>query len=80
MTLNPTISINATTPSQYKFFSCGEPALDEYIKRYAKNHEKINIARTFVLLDHSDKGAELNTVIGFYTLCAAQLSIMAFYL
>jgi ribosomal protein S18 acetylase RimI-like enzyme len=67
--LNPIISLSETTPSQYKDFSCGEPALDEYLTRYAKNHEKINIARTFVLLSDESKA------IGYYTLSAAQLNI-----
>lgn len=65
---NPTISITKTSPSQYKNFACTEPALDEYIKRYAINHEKIGIGRTFVLLNE-------NIVIGYYTLSAAQISV-----
>lgn len=65
---NPTISIRDTFPSQYKNFSCNETALDEYIKRYAVNHEKVGIGRTFVLLNES-------TVIGYYTLNAAQISV-----
>jgi len=69
--LNSTISITRITPSQYKRFACGEPALDEYLKRYAKNHEKINIGRTFVLLNREVD----NEVIGYYTLSSAQLHI-----
>jgi len=65
---NPTISITKASPSQYKNFSCTEPTLDEYVKRYAINHEKIGIGRTFVLLNE-------NSVIGYYTLSAAQISI-----
>ncbi len=65
---NPTVSITRTSPSQYKNFSCTESALDEYIRRYAVNHEKIDIVRTFVLLNE-------NIVIGYYTLSAAQISI-----
>lgn len=65
---NPTVSITQTSPSQYKRFSCTEPALDEYIRRYAVNHEKIGIGRTFVLLNE-------NVVIGYYTLSAAQISV-----
>lgn len=65
---NNTVSITSITPSQYKNFSCTEPALDEYIKRFAVNQEKIGIGRTFVLLHEQ-------ALIGYYTLCAAQISI-----
>jgi GNAT superfamily N-acetyltransferase len=66
--LNPTVSINAVTPSQYKTFSSSEPALDEYLKRYAKQNEKIDIGRTFVLVKDEK-------VIGYYTLSKAQIHI-----
>ncbi len=69
--LNPTISITKVTPSQYSKFSCGEQALDEYLRRFAKNHEKSNIGRTFVLLNDGSSPA----VIGYYTLSTAQLHI-----
>lgn len=65
---DPTVSITKTSPSQYKNFACTEPALDEYIKRYAISHEKIGIGRTFVLLNDY-------TVMGYYTLSAAQISV-----
>lgn len=71
---NPTISINRTTPSQYKSFSCGEVALDEYLRRYAKSHEKINVGRTFVLLNGGEKDVP-SSVIGYYTLSTAQVRI-----
>lgn len=67
-TLNPLISVSEVTPSQYKNFSCGEPVLDEYLKRYAKDHQKIGIGRTFVLLQD-------NEVLGYYTLSAAQMHL-----
>ena len=66
--LQPTVSINAVKPGQYKLFSCGEPALDEYLRRFAKGNEKKGIGRHFVLLDDQDQ-----TVIGYYTLCMAQV-------
>lgn len=61
-----TVSISKIAPSQYTYFSCSENALDEYIRRYAINHEKIGIGRTFVLLN-------VDVVIGYYTLSAAQI-------
>lgn len=63
-----TISISDVTPSQYKDFTCGIAELDEYLKRYAKNNEKKKIGRTFILVNG-------HTVIGFYTLSAAQISV-----
>src|ERR1700733_5303482 len=64
---NSTTSITAVKPSQYKYFSCGESELDEYLKRYAKANEKKGIGRNFVLSN------EDSNVIGYYTLCMAQV-------
>lgn len=73
LTLKPTISITQTTPSLYKLFSSGEPVLDAYLRRYAKNHERIHLGRTFVLINEGEK--EHSTVMGYYTLSSAQLRI-----
>ena len=67
MTFHPTLSILEVKPSQYKHFSCGEPALDEYLKRYAKANEKKRISRNFIL------PGEDGQAIGYYTLCMAQV-------
>ena|ERR1700722_2937423 len=68
ISFDSTLSISKATPAQYKDFSCGMPDLDTYLKRYAKNNEKKGIGKTFVLLNGQ-------TVIGYYTLSAAQISI-----
>lgn len=63
-----TVSISKAIPSQYKNFSCGTQELDQYLKMYAKNNNKKNIGKTFILLSNQ-------IVIGYYTLSAAQISI-----
>jgi len=65
-----TVSISEVKPSQYKFFSCGEPSLDEYLKRFAKGNEKKGIGRNFMLLDQDQM------VVGYYTLCMAQVDFI----
>lgn len=47
-------------------FSCGEPALDEYLKRYALNQQKRGAGRTYV-------GLRGSRVVGYYTLALRQL-------
>ena len=56
-----TVPISEIIPSQYKSFSCGTDALDEYLKRYAKGNHRKNIGKTFVLLFEDE-------VAGYYTL------------
>jgi predicted GNAT family N-acyltransferase len=54
---------------QRDHFDCGYPALDDYIKKYAKqNHEK-GIAKTFVAIEDSTS----LKVDGFYTLSASTI-------
>jgi predicted GNAT family N-acyltransferase len=54
---------------QRDHFDCGYPALDDYIKKYAKqNHEK-GIAKTFVAIEDSTS----LRVDGFYTLSASTI-------
>lgn len=47
-------------------FSCGEPELDEYLKRYALSQQKRGVGRTYV-------GLRGNRVVGYYTLALRQL-------
>jgi predicted GNAT family N-acyltransferase len=50
-------------------FDCGEPALNEYLQRYALKNSKKGIARTFVAVRSGNK-----EVLGFYTLSAGSMS------
>lgn len=43
---------------------CGEPALDEYLRRYARQNQDSGIARTFVAVGT----AEPRRVLGYYSL------------
>lgn len=50
-------------------FSCGQPDLDDWLKRRAGQDEKRNIARVFVAVDNGKR------VVGFYSLSSFTLSI-----
>lgn len=50
-------------------FSCGQPALDEYIRRYASQDVRKNVARVFVATPETD-GQQL---AGFFTLSAGSV-------
>jgi GNAT superfamily N-acetyltransferase len=50
-------------------FDCGEPALDEYLARYARQNQEAGVARTFVAV--SD--AEPSRVLGYYSLAVGAL-------
>lgn len=49
-------------------FECGEPTLDEWLKRRAMNNQRTGAARTFVVVD------EGNCVRAFYALAAGAVS------
>ncbi len=51
-------------------FDCGEPALNEYLHRYASQDIKRSLARVFV----SSRLEEPKNVLGFYTLSAASVA------
>src|SRR4051812_32665110 len=48
-------------------FSCGVPALDEVLKRYALQNQRDNLSRTFVLTD------DASHVVGYYTVAASSV-------
>jgi len=45
-------------------FGCGEPALDEYLARFARQNQESGVARTFVAV----RDAEPARVLGYYSL------------
>lgn len=51
-------------------FRCGEPALDEYLRRYARQDVKRGVARVFVATPLEPP----SLVLGFYTLSAASIT------
>ena len=50
-------------------FQCGEPALDEYLRKYAVQQSAKGLCSIFVLIDD----ASPSEILGFYTLSAAQI-------
>ncbi len=52
------------THHQRRGFSCGEEDLDEYLRRYARQHSAANVSRTYV-------AAEGPAILGFYSLAMA---------
>ena len=51
-------------------FSCGEPALDDFLKTKAAQHQLRRLSRTFVLTDT----AEPRQVLGYYSLSNSQIA------
>lgn len=49
-------------------FECGEPVLDEWLKRRAMNNQLTGASRTFVVIDDE------NRVCGFYALAAGAVA------
>jgi GNAT superfamily N-acetyltransferase len=50
-------------------FDCGESALNEFLRRYARKSHDLGGAKTFLAIDDSDR----KTVIGYYSLSPAAL-------
>ena len=50
-------------------FQCGEPALDEYLRKYAVQQSAKGLSSIFVLIDDANP----SKILGFYTLSAAQI-------
>ncbi len=65
-----TTPLSGTVPLAAEFaladFSCGRPALDDYLIRHAWHAQRANTARTFVALRD-------NRVVGYYSLAAASI-------
>lgn len=67
MTSIPSISIEALASTHdRRTFSCGVQALDEYLRRFARQHADANVSRSYVAVE----GA---TVRGFYSLAMSAI-------
>ncbi len=53
-----------------KSFDCGEPALNEFLQRYARQSHEAGGAKTFVAV----KEADGKTILGYYSLAPAALA------
>jgi len=51
-------------------FDCGEPALNEFLRRYARKSHELGGAKTFLAIDDTDN----KTILGFYSLCPASIA------
>jgi ribosomal protein S18 acetylase RimI-like enzyme len=49
-------------------FDCGEPALNDYLRQYARQNQERGIGRTFVAVPEGKR-----RVVGFYTLSAGSV-------
>lgn len=52
-----------------KAFDCGEPALNDHLRRYARQNHESGGAKTFVAVEASARLA----ILGYYTLCPASI-------
>lgn len=50
-------------------FDCGEPALNEFLQRYARKSHDLGGAKTFLAMDDADN----KTILGFYSLSPASV-------
>lgn len=50
-------------------FDCGEPALNEYLRRYARQNQERGVSRTFVAVAEGQR-----SVVGFYSLAAGSVA------
>jgi GNAT superfamily N-acetyltransferase len=50
-------------------FDCGEEALNEFLRRYARRSHELGGAKTFLAID----GADSKTILGFYSLTPASV-------
>lgn len=53
-------------------FDCGESDLNEFLKRYARQNDKRNISRTYVLTEDNQP-----EIIGYYTICTGSVSFQS---
>jgi GNAT superfamily N-acetyltransferase len=51
-------------------FDCGEDALNEFLRRYARKNHELGGAKTFLAIDDSDN----KTIVGFYSLSPAAVA------
>jgi GNAT superfamily N-acetyltransferase len=52
-----------------KSFDCGDPSLNDFLQRYARQSHESGAAKTFLAIDHADH----QTILGFYSLAPGAL-------
>ena len=53
-----------------KFFDCGDPSMNEFLQRYARQSHESGAAKTFLAIDNADG----KTILGFYSLAPGALA------
>jgi GNAT superfamily N-acetyltransferase len=53
-----------------KSFDCGDPSMNDFLQRYARQSHESCAAKTFVAIDNADN----KTILGFYSLAAGALA------
>ncbi len=53
-------------------FDCGQPALNDYLKRFARQNDQLDMGRTYVAVEPGSA-----TILGFYTLSSGQVPVDA---
>lgn len=51
-------------------FDCGDPAMNDFLQRYARQSHESGAAKTFLAIDNADN----RTVVGFYSLAPGALA------
>ena len=54
-------------------FDCGIDELSTFLKKYARQHQRNNISKTFVAVPKNAKGNVSKEVLGYYTLSSGQI-------
>jgi GNAT superfamily N-acetyltransferase len=53
-----------------KSFDCGDPSLNDFLQRYARQSHESGAAKTFLAIDNADN----KTIVGFYSLAPGALA------
>jgi len=53
-----------------KSFDCGDPSMNDFLRRYARQSHESGAAKTFLAIDNADS----KTILGFYSLAPGALA------
>jgi len=68
------INIEVLDKTHYRDgFDCGVGELNTFLKKYARQHQKNSISKTFVAVPVSAAGKANKEVLGYYTLSSGQI-------
>jgi hypothetical protein len=69
MTLPAWREVPISKPSQRGAFDCGDPELNDFLRRHARQNHERGAAKTFLAVPV----AQTSRILGFYSLCPASL-------